>query len=96
MQAWNEVLAPFLNELDYADAEKVARRWWPLGKHEPIIVDPDYGFGLPVVAGKGVRVEIIAERFAAGDKHEQIIKDFGLTREEIDAAIRFELQRRAA
>ena len=45
MQAWNEVLAPFLANLDYT--HEVASRWWPLGKAAPIVVDPDYGYGLP-------------------------------------------------
>ena len=45
MQAWNEVLGPFLEELDY-DAHELARRWWPLGKTAPILVDPDQGFNV--------------------------------------------------
>jgi uncharacterized protein (DUF433 family) len=88
-QAWDEVLDPFLDTLDYED--EIARRWWPRGKDEPIVVDPDYGFGLPVVWRSGVRTEIIAERFRAGDAREEIAYDFGISPAEVEAALRYEV-----
>jgi uncharacterized protein (DUF433 family) len=88
-QAWDEVLDPFLETLDYED--ELARRWWPRGKNEPIVVDPDYGFGLPVVSGSGVRTEIVAERFRAGDAREEIAYDFGLSPAGVEAALRYEM-----
>jgi uncharacterized protein (DUF433 family) len=54
-------------------------------------VDPDYGFGLPVVSGSGVRTEIVAERFTAGDAREEIAYDFGLSPAEVKAALRYEM-----
>lgn len=93
MQAWNEVLAPFLDNLDYRD--DVASRWWPLGRAVPIVIDPEYGHGLPVIDGSGVRTEIIRERAEAGDLIEQIACDFNLDPKEVERAIQFELQRAA-
>lgn len=93
MQAWNEVLAPFLVNLDYTD--EVASRWWPLGRDVPIVVDPERGHGLPVIEGSGVRTEIIRERAEAGDLVEQIASDFNLDRLEVERALQFELQRAA-
>ena len=88
-QAWDEVLDPFLDTLDYED--ELARRWWPRGKAEPIVVDPDYGFGLPVISGSGVRTEIVAERYRAGDAREEIAYDFGLSPAGVEAALRYEV-----
>ena len=65
MQAWDEVLDPFLETVDYEN--ELARRWWPMGREYPVVVDPEFGFGLPVIAGSGVRTEILAERARAGD-----------------------------
>lgn len=93
MQAWNEVLAPFLANLDYT--HDIASRWWPLGRDVPIVVDPDYGHGLPVVAGSGVRTEIIRERAEAGDLVQQIASDFNLDCTEVERALQFELKRAA-
>lgn len=89
MQAWDEVLDPFLDTVEYED--ELVRRWWPLGKGVKVVVDPDYGFGLPVIAGTGVRTEIIAERHRAGDKDEEIAYDFGVTADQIEDALRWEM-----
>jgi uncharacterized protein (DUF433 family) len=93
MHVWNEVLAPFLANLDYTHG--LASRWWPLGRDVPIVVDPEYGYGLPVIEGSGVRTEIIRERAEAGDSVQQIAADFNLDLSEVERAIQFELQRAA-
>ena len=92
-QAWDQVLGPFLDELDYDVG--LARRWWPLGKSHTVVVDPDYGYGLPVIAGSGVRTEIVSERVQAGDLPDEIARDFNLTSEEVGRALQFELKRAA-
>lgn len=94
LRAWNEILGPFLEDLDYSGS--FVSRWWPLGKDKPIVVDPDYGYGLPVVANSGVRTEIILERFQAGDLPAQIAKDFNLDSVEVERALQFEMKTRAA
>ena len=94
MQAWNEVLDPFLQELEY-DANQLVARWWPLGRSTPVVIDPEYGFGFPVVAKSGVRTEIILERFRAGDLKEQISADFNIEQVHVERALQFELQRAA-
>ncbi len=91
--AWDQILAPFLDTLDYRDA--FACRWWPLGRSKPIVIDPDYGFGLPVIAESGVRTEIIRERFEVGDSIDQIAYDFNVKADQVQSAIQFELQRAA-
>ncbi len=92
-RAWNEVIGPFLESLDYAD--EVATRWWPLGKTTPVIIDPDYGYGFPVLADSGVRTEIIRERVLAGDLEDQIARDFNISSVEVQRAVQFELGRAA-
>ena len=93
MVAWDEVLGPFLEELEYA--EDWANRWWPLGKQSPILVDPAYGFGLPVIAGSGVKTETVLERYRAGDLPDAIAADFNIKEVEVNRAIQFELTRAA-
>ncbi len=90
---WYEVLEPLLANLDYEHG--VARRWWPLGRANHVVVDPEYGYGLPVVANSGVRTEIIRERFEAGDLRAQIAEDFNLDPIEVERALQFELKRAA-
>ncbi len=86
--AWDEVLGPFLDTADYED--EWVHRWWPGGRERSVVVDSRYGYGLPVVAGTGVRTEIIRERVEAGDSPEQIGRDFGVSRRAIEHALEFE------
>lgn len=94
LMAWRDVLEPFLEDVEYEN--ELARRWWPLGKDHTVVVDPDYGFGLPVVEGIGVRTEIIAERHVAGDSVGEITYDFGVTPEQIEDALLWEMPDEAA
>lgn len=94
-EAWSEVLAPFLDELDFAQ-EGWASRWWPLGKATPILIDPDFGFGQPVIEGSGVKTETIIERVRAGDLPEEIAEDFNVKLIEVHRAIQYEASRIAA
>jgi uncharacterized protein (DUF433 family) len=87
MQAWDEVLDPFLDTVEYEG--EIVRRWWPLGKDVAVLVDPNFGFGLPVVEGTGVRTEIIAERHRAGDSIDEITYDFDVTPKQITDALRW-------
>jgi uncharacterized protein (DUF433 family) len=87
-QAWDAVLNPFLGTLDYHN--DFARRWWPLGRDDPVIVDPDYGFGSPVIVGSGLRTELVGERREVGDPPEIIAYDFSLTPEQVASALKME------
>ena len=95
-QAWYEVLEPFLETLDYQEELQLAVRWWPLGKDGPIVVDPDFGFGLPVVAGSGVRTEIVFEQFQRGEALREIAKDFRISEDQAERAASFAASRVAA
>ena len=90
-RAWIEVLDPFLDTIAYEG--KFARRWWPIGRDRRVVVDPDYGFGLPVVAGSGVRTEIVYEQVQAFVSLEQIAADFNISPEDVEHAIQFEVSR---
>lgn len=92
-QAWNDILEPFLVTVEYE--HDMARRWWPLGKDAHVVIDPDYGYGLPVVSDSGVRTGIIRERFEAGDLGDQIASDFHLDPVDVQRALQFEIQRAA-
>lgn len=60
-----------------------------------VAIDPRVGFGRPIVAPAGVRTEVIADRFAAGDSPAEMAEDYGVNESDILEALRFE-QRLAA
>ncbi len=93
-RAWTEVLDPFLKTVAYEG--EFVRRWWPIGRDRRVVVDPSYGFGLPVVAGSGVRTEIVFEQVRALESLERIAYGFNITLEEVEHAIQFEASRTPA
>jgi len=53
--------------------------------------NPRINGGRPVVDGTGISTGSISVRFAAGESVDQLIEDYELSRQQIEAAIRWEL-----
>jgi uncharacterized protein (DUF433 family) len=53
-----------------------------------IVIDPRLSFGRPVIAGTGVPISEISERFRAGDSVEHLAVDFRLDQEKVQEALR--------
>ena len=62
----------------------------------PVEIDPRVAFGRPVLKGRGVPTAVLADRFKAGDSLRELAGDYDAAPEEIEEAIRCELDRRAA
>ena len=87
--AWAEPMRAFLDKVEF-DAEGVGRRLYPLGRGESVVIDSEVAFGIPQI--RGVRTETIAEAIAAGESPSQVIAGYGVTADEVMAAIRWELR----
>ena len=62
----------------------------------PVEIDPRVAFGRPVLRGKGVPTAVLADRFKAGDTLQELAEDYVTSTQEIEEAIRCELDRRKA
>jgi len=95
--AMRAALASTLRRVDW-DREGLAVRLFPLVRsgadEQPgsIVIDPSYGFGRPTLAGKGIRVDIIVERYRAGESIAELASDYRVASELIDDAVRCELR----
>jgi len=58
-----------------------------------ITVDPLIRFGKPVIEGTRVPVSVIVGAVAAGDSWEEIAKEYGITNEDIQAALAYAANR---
>ncbi len=69
-----------------------ARRWYPLGEDRKIVVlDPGIQFGAPIVAKSGIPTDILHASFLAeGKDRKTVARVFGVTTQEVDAAVKFE------
>jgi uncharacterized protein (DUF433 family) len=62
----------------------------------PVVIDPAVSFGRPIIHRIGVPTLMIAERYKAGEGIDDIASDYAARRDEIEEAIRCELQIQAA
>ncbi len=89
---WSDEAEDFRESLEWSAESESAEllRIRPRSDLREVVVDPLVGFGEPVV--RGVRTEVIAELFAAGETTEMIAETYELKRSAVDEAIRFELR----
>jgi uncharacterized protein (DUF433 family) len=53
-----------------------------------VAFDPTIAFGRPIIIGSGVQVDIVYERFEAGESTDELATDYGVERAAIEEAIR--------
>jgi uncharacterized protein (DUF433 family) len=54
----------------------------------PVIIDPRFGWGAPVVASTKVPVDAIVDLWLAGESLEDVAYEYGLTRKQVEAICR--------
>jgi len=91
---FTEVISLYLKQIEY-DHLGDAAKWWPLGKAEPVLIDPKVSFGTPITAAGHVPTHAIHCALAAGDSESDVAKWFDIPIEEVRAAEKFQ-QRLAA
>ena len=88
-------IAPIIEELaakiDFHEATGYARRWFPLGRKRPVVVDPFISFGRPSVINRGVATENIYDFFLGEQGQvDTVSRWMGLESTEVLAAVEFE------
>ena len=96
-----EVIKAYLKRIEYDEKGFVARlfpftRKRQLNEPKVVVIDPYISFGRPVLAGTGISTTIIAERYKAGESINDLKRDYNRHHNEIEEAIRCELEVRAA
>lgn len=95
--AMKEALEAHLQRIEWdphGRAEKLYPFVRPGDLHAPayVVIDPRISFGRPILRGTGIPTEVLADRFDSGESIEDIAKDYGRTRDEVEEAIRCELR----
>lgn len=91
------IVAAYLKRVE-RDPQGIPIRLFPYTRHrepeEPmsVVIDPRIAFGRPVLIGTGIATEIIADRYKAGESIDELADDYDRGRDEIEEAIRYELQ----
>lgn len=87
------IMARFLSRLDLDD-DKMPLRFSPLKSPMSrgeglIVIDPDLGYGKPVVKGTGISAEVIAKRRKSGESVSSLAHDYRLSRRAIEEAVKY-------
>lgn len=80
-------LGEALSLFDFDDADGLAERWYPFGKHVAVVVDPEHAAGQPVMTNSNVRIETLRERWHAGQTIAELADDFELDASSIEHAL---------
>lgn len=91
------VLAPesedFVHSAEFSEMDGVVERLSPAADLKQVVFDPLRRSGTPVIRGRGVPTDVIAEQLRAGETIRSIVDSFELSPLEVEAAIRYELGR---
>lgn len=94
--AMREVLESHLQRIDH-DYHGLPVRLYPFtraaGMNDPkaVVIDPQISFGKPVLTGTGIPTSIVTERYKAGESVDELAEDYGLSRLQIEEALRYEI-----
>jgi len=93
--AIQKIIHPFCTQLDFDQATLLARRFFPLGRNHPIVVDPRHAFGRPVIEGTNITTEAIMSLLRGGEPPENIAESFSIPLAAVNAARSFEQSKAA-
>lgn len=68
------------------DGDGLALRWYPLGKHEAIVIDPAIQGGSPTIDGTRIDARTIAGMVEAEGDIEKVARIYGIHRDHVEAA----------
>jgi len=100
-KAMPEILNAYLKRIEW-DVQGLATKLYPFTRQRKLVqpkiimIDARVSFGRPVLTGTGIRTELIAERYKAGESMDELARDYGRGRAEIEEAVRCELAIKAA
>jgi len=93
--AFRRVLLPSLrSKLEVGDAG--VERLWPLGRHRPIVIDPQRQFGQPIAYDEGVPTEVLAKAYQTMRSIDAVSRWYDVNRRAVRAALAFEKSLAAA
>jgi uncharacterized protein (DUF433 family) len=90
-QKWFAEIQGWTRHIHYSPATKLATRW---DIATGVMIDPQIGFGKPVVQSTGITTFVLANQYNANRKDASLVADlYGVTEQNVLDAVRFESSR---
>lgn len=83
---FKEIIKDFCKKIEFSN-NKLAERYYPLGKQQQVIVDPNHQFGQPVIEDTNVLAETIYRMYTAGESNEFLARLYDIPLKNVEAAI---------
>ena len=87
-RVFNEVVEAYLRRLEFADDGYVQLIRLPAYEVAEVVVDPARGFGQPIFARGGARLEDALALFRAGEPLDVVAEEYGVPRAQLEDAVR--------
>ncbi len=85
------IIRQLATQIDFESPGGLARRWYPLGRERSVVLDPSVSFGRPSVVGHGTTTANVYDLYLAeGQRVGAVRAWWGLTADEVEAAVEFE------
>lgn len=95
-RVFNDVVAAYLRRLDFGDDGYARMIQLPGYEVADVVVDPTRGFGQPIFARGGARVEDAISLFRAGEPLDVVADEYGVPPEHLEDALRTAMRGAAA
>lgn len=87
-RVFTEIVALYLRRVDFAPDGYAQLIHLPQYSVAEVTIDPDHAFGRPRFAHSGAGVDDVIDLFRAGEPVDGVAEEFGLSRDEVEDAIR--------
>jgi uncharacterized protein (DUF433 family) len=87
-RVFSEIVEHYLRRIDFAPDGYAQLIRLPQYRVAEVTVDPDHAFGRPRFAHGGASVDDVIDLFRAGEPVDAVAGEFGLSRDEVEDAIR--------
>lgn len=94
-RVFNEVVRSYLQRLDFGSDGYPELIHLPAYDPADVVVDPARGFGQPIFARGGARLDDALALFRAGEPLDVVADEYGMPREDLEAAVRIATRRAA-
>lgn len=81
------IIRQFCDKIDFQN--DVAHRFWPKGKLNAVVIDPEHQFGQPIISNTNVLAETLFLLNKGGESVEFISSLFKISKDKVDDAINF-------
>lgn len=87
-RVFNEIVQGYLRRLDFGDDGYARLIHLPVYGTADVVVDPTRGFGQPIFARGGARIEDALSLFRAGEALDAVAREYGIPPAQLEDAVR--------